>query len=167
MNEAKQSSSPEQSLDPRSLKTKRHIKNYLLQPLIQVKLGIYCIFLSLVFAVALIMLLKLHFGKLFDAILVLTDAEHEVREIFQQYLTESYWQVALAFLTYVLITVLVSVLFMHKLVGPTVAFRRHIRALGEGQHTDRTYLRKGDAFTEVADELNNLSEVLERQSKNN
>ena len=49
--------------------------------------------------------------------------------------------------------------------GPTVAFRRHIQALRQGDFDSRVRLRRGDAFNEVADELNALSEDLARKGK--
>src|SRR5690606_825027 len=68
----------------------------------------------------------------------------------------------LAFFVYLAATIGTSVLFTHKLVGPTIAFRRHIRSIADGRYNARTYLRKGDAFLAVADELNSLSEVMQR-----
>jgi hypothetical protein len=41
-----------------------------------------------------------------------------------------------------------------------VAFKRHIRALREGNYDSRVVLRKGDAFDDVADELNLLAQAL-------
>jgi signal transduction histidine kinase len=66
---------------------------------------------------------------------------------------------------YVLTNMGVTIIFTHKLVGPTVAFRRHIRMLTEGRYDYRTTLRKGDAFQEVADDLNHLSAHLSGKSK--
>jgi hypothetical protein len=37
--------------------------------------------------------------------------------------------------------------------------------IAEGKYSYRTNLRKGDAFAEVADDLNNLSTVLEQKLK--
>ena len=44
----------------------------------------------------------------------------------------------------------------------TCALPIYIRSIAEGRYNARTYLRKGDAFAEVADELNRLSEVMEK-----
>jgi hypothetical protein len=60
---------------------------------------------------------------------------------------------------------IVAVIFTHKLIGPTIAFRRHIRMIAEGKFQYRTKLRKGDAFQEVASDLNKLSEFFERKNK--
>ncbi len=65
-------------------------------------------------------------------------------------------------IAYILITVFLSMIYLHKMVGPTIAFRRHIDALKSGNYDSRITLRKNDAFTEVAQELNELAEVLEK-----
>ena len=146
-------------------KPKRLMRNFLLQPLLQVKLGLYAILLSAAFAGALATILYRNFSGLVNAIVLLTDAEDEVRDLFLDYWRGTQIWIYLTFGIYLAATVAISVLYTHKLVGPTIAFRRHLRSLGQGQVGVRTFLRRGDAFKEVADELNSLSEVLDRQAK--
>ena len=145
-------------------KAKRRAKNYLLQPLLQVKLGLYSIVLAVVFAAAIGCILYFNFASLINSVVLMTDAEDEVREIFVNYWADTRLWLVLAFAIYLLLTIGVSVLYTHKLVGPTIAFRRHVRMLADGKFHARTYLRKGDAFSEVADELNRLSEVMEKKA---
>ncbi len=146
-------------------KAKRRAKNFMLQPLLQVKLGIYTIIISVLFSAALAAILYFNFSSLINSIVLMTDAEEEVREIFMSYWKGTQLWIYLTFLVYLVLTILVSVLYTHKLIGPTIAFRRHIRMIAEGRYNARTYLRKGDAFVEVADELNRLSEVMERKAQ--
>lgn len=144
-------------------KAKRRLRNFLLQPLLQVKIGLYSIFLSLLFALAIAAMLYFNFFPLIDTVLKMTDADEEVREFFlEQWRAKQLW-VYLTFFIYLLAQITMSVLYTHRLVGPTYAFRRHLRSLSEGRFNARTYLRRGDAFFEVADELNHLSEVLDRR----
>jgi len=70
--------------------------------------------------------------------------------------------VAIGTTIYFFITVAVSIFFTHRLVGPTYAFRRHIRELKNGNYGSRVVLRKGDAFQEVAEDLNDLAVTLEQ-----
>ena len=144
-------------------KAKRRARNYLLEPLLQVRIGMYSIILSILFSVALGAILYFNFASLINSIVLMTDAEDEVREIFMSYWSGTQLWLYLTFAVYIFLTVSVSVYFTHKLVGPTIAFRRHIRSIADGRYNARTYLRKGDAFREVADELNHLSEVMERK----
>lgn len=144
---------------------KRRLRNYLLQPLVQVKLGLYSILLSLGLAVAVGGILYANLRKIYTLILALTDVPEEANEVLATHIAGMSGWLILTVVIYLALTILISVLFTHRLIGPTIAFRRHIRALSEGRYNSRTFLRKGDAFEEVADELNHLSEVLERKSK--
>ncbi len=143
-------------------KAKRRVRNYVLQPLLQIKIGLYSIILSLLFAAALAWIVYYNFAGLVNSVVLLTDAEDEVRELFMDYWRGTQIWVYASFLIYIVSTVGLSILYTHKLVGPTIAFKRHLRSLREGRFNSRTYLRKGDAFSEVAHELNRLSEQLER-----
>ena len=143
-------------------KAKRRVRNFVLQPLLQVKIGLYSIVLSLLFAAALAWIVYYNFAGLVNSVVLLTDAEDEVRDLFMDYWRGTQLWVYLSFFIYLAATVTLSILYTHRLVGPTIAFRRHIRLLREGRYNARTYLRRGDAFAEVAEELNRLSEVMER-----
>ena len=66
---------------------------------------------------------------------------------------------------FVLLNLCASIYFTHKMVGPTVAFRRHIAALKEGRYDAKIKLRRGDAFNEVASALNELSDVLHSKTE--
>ena len=143
-------------------KAKRRVRNFLLQPLLQVKIGLLSILLSVLFAASLAGLLYFNFFPLIETVLKMTDADEEVRDFFwDEWRSKQIW-VYLSFAVYLLGQIGISILYTHRLVGPTYAFRRHIRSVAEGRFHVRTYLRKGDGFSEVADELNYLSEVMER-----
>jgi hypothetical protein len=148
-----------------SAKAKRRIRNLLLQPLLQMKLGFYSILFALLFATAVAAILYHNFGGLLNAIVLLTDAEEEVRELLLDYWYGTQVWIYASFTIYLLATVAITVIYTHKLVGPTIAFRRHLVSLASGNYNARTYLRRGDAFKEVADELNRLSEVLEKNAE--
>jgi signal transduction histidine kinase len=150
---------PEQQDGPK----KRRFRNFLLQPLVQVKLGLYSIIMAMIFSGTVATILIVHLSKFAEIVLALTDVEDEVGDLLNTYMADVKWWLLLAIIVFLVANILVSVLYTHRLVGPTFAFRRHIRSLAEGNYRARTFLRKGDAFIEVADELNNLSEVLERR----
>ena len=143
----------------------RSVRNYILQPLLQVKLGLYSIVLSLIFALAMGVVLYLNLAKFSEVILQLTGVEDEVKDLLNQYLRPAMIEIAGLMILYVALTMIVAVMFTHKLIGPTIAFRRHIRMIAEGKFQYRTKLRKGDAFQEVASDLNKLSEFFERKNK--
>lgn len=139
---------------------KRRLSNFLLQPSLQTRMGAYCIVLSFLFSILIALIVYFHLGKLFQFIIELTEAPEEVQTIILSYLSSIQTWVYLSLCAYVVLILLISVLFTHKMVGPTVAFRRHCEALQEGDFQFRTNLRKGDAFVEIAELLNATSERL-------
>ena len=139
---------------------KRSIKNYILQPLLQLKFGIYFVLLSLVFVGVVIGLVYNRLNEIFQLVIELTDVPEEISAvIYNEISTVQIWVIGAGVL-YFFISLLVSILLTHRMVGPTIAFKRHIQSLIDGNFEAKTFLRKRDAFTEVANLLNNLSDKL-------
>jgi len=59
--------------------------------------------------------------------------------------------------------IVVTSVYTHGLIGPVLPIMRHVKALQEGLYSHRVKLRKHDAFQELAGDLNELAEVLERR----
>ncbi len=145
---------------------KRRLSNLLLQPLLQTQIGLYCIALSLIFTALIGIVLYQNLGSLYDVFFTLTDGKVKLHAVVTAYLQNIQAWVLLCLGAYILSTIGISVLYTHRLVGPTVAFRRHLDAIEAGDYSYRTILRKGDAFQEVATRLNEVSEFMEqRQAK--
>ena len=145
--------------------TRRKLVNYLLQPLIQVKLGVYSVILSLVFASLVVAIL---YRMTMDSLEILGDFvkdERTIDYIFTQYFGGVAWLLFLIFVFYVLSNLAISIVVTHRLVGPVVAFRRHIASLEAGDYSKRVRLRRGDAFGELAEDLNRLTMKLEREGE--
>jgi methyl-accepting chemotaxis protein len=150
---------------------KRRLSNFLLQPILQTRIGAYCILLSFLFAGVIAAIVYVHLGKLFGFIIEMTDAPEEVQTIILSYLSSIQTWVYLTLGAYILFVLALSIWYTHRLVGPMVAFKRHFEALQQGNFTHRTNLRKNDAFHEAATELNKATEMLgarfvEKPSKN-
>lgn len=148
-----------------SQKISRSVKNYALQPYLQIKLGLYSVILSVIFAAVITAILYFNLGKLSEIILELTGVPDEVRDLFQQYVNPAIYQILATIAVYVVANIAIAILFTHRLIGPTIAFRRHVKMISEGKYQHRTILRKGDSFTELADDLNRLSSQFEKNSK--
>ena len=140
----------------------RKFKNFLLQPLLQIKLGAYSITLAATFSVVMSLFLYTQLHHFYEIVLQLTDMEEEVKDLLTGLVWETGWYVFIGVIVYLLINIAVSIFFTHRLIGPTYAFRRHIGALMQGRYTSRIKLRKGDAFVEVANDLNSLAELMEK-----
>lgn len=140
----------------------RKVINYLLQPLVQLRIGIVHLILSLAFVVALGIYMYLRLVRFADVVTTLTQADEDVAGLLSRYLTSVAWTGVGLGVTFIVISLVASIYLTHKLVGPTIAFRRHIRGLMDGNFGVKTRLRKGDAFEEVAADLNELSDRLSR-----
>ncbi len=57
----------------------------------------------------------------------------------------------------------ISTIYTHRLVGPVMPIRRHIKALRDGLYTHRVTLRRHDGLQDIADDLNDLARTLEER----
>jgi methyl-accepting chemotaxis protein len=138
----------------------RKLINLMLQPLIQLRIGMVNVVLSFLFVLALGAYIYQKLIQFADVVTTLTEADSEVTSLLGNYLASVGWTALGLAAVFFTISLAASIYMTHKLVGPTVAFRRHIRGLMDGNFTVKTKLRTGDAFLEVADDLNRLSDRL-------
>ncbi len=142
---------------------KRNIRNLLLQPTLQMRIGLVSILVAVTFCVLILGLIFTNLQHFYNLVLDLTGLEQEVSKILGDYIQSLAWAIFGLVTLYLAASVYLSIYYTHRLVGPTIAFRRHIRSLIDGNMESRVNLRKNDAFTEVADDLNELAEVLQKK----
>ncbi|UCE85532.1 MAG: hypothetical protein JSU66_14515 [Deltaproteobacteria bacterium] len=143
-------------------RSRRRPFNLLLRPALQLKLPVYVVLVTLGFAFVWGLQGYVAYERLLTSALEHTVAAESLKNVlwFQtlDFLTAS---VAIS-IVYVVVVMVVCALYAHKMIGPTVAFRRQIAAIKRGDYAHRIALRKGDAFGDVADDLNALAEALEK-----
>jgi len=143
--------------------TRRRARNLLLDPALQLRLPIHILWVTVVCAVLLIANGAFSFRSLFwDAM------AHRVEyldPVLRAQMGDFLIVTVAIVLGYALVVLGLSVLLSHRLVGPTVALRRHVEALKNGDYGSRVRLRKHDAFAELAHDLDELAELLEKTSK--
>jgi HAMP domain-containing protein len=59
-----------------------------------------------------------------------------------------------------LFSMILWVIYSHRIFGPVVPIRRHLARLIAGNYDEKMTLRKNDEFKEIARDLNRLAEVL-------
>ncbi len=141
-------------------KSQRRMMNFLLQPLLQMRIGILTTGASLIFVVGIGWYAYHKLVAFSDVVATLTSADSDVKALMADYLASVGMTGAIGSAVFVVINLGLSIYMTHKMVGPTIAFRRHIRSLADYNFSAKTKLREGDAFVEVADELNRLSDRL-------
>ncbi len=131
-------------------------RKVLLKPFLQIQIGLYS---AVPFGVAMVWILYSQWLRVERALQlrgVDQDIVFEIRELG----LETALSLTFALVFFLFCNIALSIVLTFHLIGPTVAFRRHIQALADGDNSVRTKLRHNDAFTEVADDLNHLSDVL-------
>jgi signal transduction histidine kinase len=132
----------------------------LLRPALQLKLPIYVVLVTVGFGLVWALHGYVAFERLLTSAFEHTVASESLKEVFWFQTMDFLLASSLIALVYVLVVLGVCVFYAHRMVGPTVAFRRQLAALKLGDYSQRVRLRNGDAFVEVADDLNELAERL-------
>jgi len=147
------------------LDERRKARNILLKPGIQLRLPLYVLLLSFTFLLLAILFGNLYFEQTYITLLQSTDQSEYVQRILARQ-TQEFRGLALLLLSgYVLLMVVVTAVYTHRLIGPVIPILSHVKALREGRFTHRISLRRHDAFTELADELNTLAETLQNNDR--
>lgn len=133
----------------------------LVKPRAQLVLAGYLFAVTAVFGVLVVFNSWAAFGVLYKSALSTAAAPFEAEILGQARL---YLNTSLALLAgYVLCMLAVTIAYVNRLIGPTVALERHLRALKRGEYHSRLSLRSGDhLYEELADHLNELASRLER-----
>lgn len=150
-------------MSDRQGKSQRRLRNLLLKPSLQVRLGAMYILISLGFSGTISGIFYWKLSGVIPLVLELTDVQEEVQDLLTGYLNEIKWLIIGTVAVFMVINILFSIIYTHRLIGPSFAFRRHLQALIRGEYGARTHLRKGDAFQEVAEDLNRLSMSLKQK----
>jgi len=147
------------------LDERRKARNALLKPGIQLRLPLYVLLLSFTFVLLAVLFGNLYFEQTYITLLQSTTQSEYVQRILARQ-TQEFKELALLLLSgYVLLMIVVTVIYTHRLIGPVIPMLRHVKALQEGRFTHRISLRRHDAFSELANQLNALAETLQHNSR--
>ena len=135
---------------------------WLVNPGLQLKLPTYVLLVTAAFVFLLGVQVYIAFGRSYAEIVAIQPMD--LVGIVKAQTTDLLITSVATSIAYVLALYFLCVSYSKKLVGPQIAFRRHIAAIEAGDYTSRIALRKGDAFGDVAHDLNKLAETLEKQA---
>jgi hypothetical protein len=136
----------------------------LINPRAQLKLAGYLLFITLFFGVLVAFNSWSAYGKLFEGTLSTAPAPFK-QDILDQ--THSYLNISLVLLAaYVFVVLAVTIGYLHRLIGPTVAIERQLRAMLRGDYSARLSLRSGDdLYSDLANHVNDLANRLEMAAR--
>jgi hypothetical protein len=134
------------------------------EPVVQLRLPLTLVALTAVFVAAFVWNSHAAYERLVD--LGLAHVQDALRGTVVE-LTGDFLIVSCAILgAYLLAVTGVCLAHTHRLIGPRVALLRQIEALKKGDYEARVTLRQGDrVFHEVARDLNDLAQILERAQR--
>ena len=141
--------------------TSRKVRNFLLNPSIQLAFALNIIVLSVFFVIGVAFVIYFQLGDLIQNILNIADFDTKTLVALQGDWDKTLIWLGLFMSSFIILLTILCVLYTHRLIGPTVAFKRHIDALKAGNYGSRVNLRDGDAFEDVAQKLNELAKTLE------
>jgi methyl-accepting chemotaxis protein len=141
----------------------RKARNFLLKPGLQLKLAFYILLLSLGFVFITVLFGKLYFEQTYITLVDNTTQSEYIQAIVTQQIHDFKSLSLLLLAVYTVLIVLVATVYTHRMIGPTLPIMRHVKALKQGFYSHRVKLREYDCFQELADELNELAEILEEQ----
>ena len=136
----------------------------LILPKEQLKLPFFLLITTLGFASLFALQSYLAFGRLYAMTISIAPASFE--ELISDQLGDFAIVTSVIAVAYMAVMLTVSVAFLHRLMGPTVALRRQIRELRRGHYSSRVEMRRSEVmFSELSRELNELAETLERRER--
>ena len=143
----------------------RKARNLLLKPVLQLKLALYVLLLSLTFALITVLFGKLYFEQTFVTLVENTTQAEYIQAVITQQIHGFKSLSLLLLAVYVVLVVVLATVYTHRMIGPTLPIMRHIKAMKDGFYSHRVKLRNYDCFQELADELNALAETLEKRQQ--
>lgn len=142
---------------------RRKARNFLLRPMLQIKLPLYILILSFTFGALAMLLGYFYFEQLYLMMLENTTQGSYLQNTISEQVNNFMESSVMLLIGYVFLVAGITIIYTHRMIGPTVTINRHIRALKKGRYSSRISLRKNDELKDLAAELNELAEILEQQ----
>jgi len=141
----------------------RKARGLLLKPVLQLKLALYVLLLSLTFVLITVLFGKLYFEQTFVTLIENTTQAEYIQAVITRQIHDFKSLSLLLLAVYAVLMVVLATVYTHRMIGPTLPILRHVKALQDGFYSHRVKLRRYDCLQELADELNTLAETLEKR----
>ena len=150
------------------MKHKRYIRNYLINPFVQLRMSAIMIVMILGFAGVTVTYGYYSLSDIVASLFELTEMPEIVAQLMSKKVAEMMsWLFVITFI-FLGLSVGIIIFETHKILGAAYAIRRHIlQNLMNGKFDQPLVLRKGDFLQDVAEAINDLTDTLNEQSKKN
>jgi len=139
--------------------------NLLLLPRLQLGMSMAILAITATFLICIAAMFYIGLEPLSEAIMQSTDADDEMRALVLDQLWHAAAQCGFLIFIYALFLLALTLAITHRMIGPTIAFKRHVDCLLEEDYTSRVRLRTSDAFQDLASRLNELAIKLGEEKK--
>lgn len=143
----------------------RSLKNTLIEPFKQIKLGLYIIGLSLLFVGLVSGLIVNAFSEQYQQLIEIFNVPQQAQqELIQNDVFETnIARISIAMIAYVASLLLLVFWATHRFFGPLVTISRFVDAIVAGDYTARVQVRKHDELQDLAQKLNEMATSLEER----
>lgn len=132
------------------------VKSMLVEPYIQVKLGLMFIVVNLIFSVLIFGVVAWYVWDVFGALTTYFQLTGQESSIAMSKLQIPLIIISILVFGFVATTFYVAVNYTHKIYGPMVSINRFLDDVLEGNRPKLLALREGDQLQELANKLNQL-----------
>ncbi len=139
----------------------RSLKNFIIEPFAQIRLGAYVLFVSLLFILLITSVVSRAFLAQYEIVLQPERSvgwEQGLQDVFNRGSVE----LAVVLILYVLALFFVVIRMTHRIYGPLVSINRFVEQLTKGEYDKRCTIRKDDDLKQLAHKLNELAAVLQK-----
>lgn len=139
----------------------RKISNYFIAPERQLKIALFAVGIGLLFFFGFFGFQIWMFSALIASLAPLIPESSNVEPMIADSIHWTWIVFFVGAITFTIVMATITIVISHRVYGPVYAIRKHLAAIARGEFSHRTHLRKHDEFKDVAQDLNQLSEVLE------
>ncbi|MCY4380892.1 MAG: hypothetical protein OXC40_04920 [Proteobacteria bacterium] len=142
---------------------RRKLKNFLLKPRAQLELVINIVTLTIFFGTSASLIIYFQLNDIFNTLYIMSEIDGDTSRTLSNDWNHSITLLVGFIFLYVLTTTVICIIHSHRMIGPTVAFKRQLNAILSCNYKTRIKLRDGDYYQDLAELFNRLSEQLEQK----
>ena len=144
----------------------RNLNTILIEPFKQMKLGIYVIAVSLTFSALTDMVFLNAYFEQYQHVMELfkvVDPNRQWEMVVNDIFYKNAVRIGVLIGTFILLTFSIVFHVTHKYYGPLVSIRRFVLGISKGDYSQRVVLRKRDELQDLAANLNQMAESLQKR----
>ncbi|MCB0341181.1 MAG: hypothetical protein H6626_12505 [Pseudobdellovibrionaceae bacterium] len=145
-------------------KSRRKIKNFLIDPKYQLKISAYFLVATVLIFGGLLAMIFMKVNRIRETVLAEPEISYAIQQSVHTTLMSIVWISLVFFVVAAGVVLLYAIIVSHKVAGPVVAIQAYINDLKKGVYDSPRKLRPSDELNPIMESLHELAESL-RNSK--